>query len=159
MIGALLGGVLFGVVGAIVGGVLVPLITYIAQEVIEGTINAVAQRITDALNSIAPTVEVPAVGFNLIFSNAFIDDVFIACNVQPIDTAPVRATGTIVLRNGTAVDLDSGRPVRWICRSRPGSGRRRTRPADGGRMRRTPGAHRAEVARRLGPLGPVRLQL
>ena len=108
VIGALLGGVLFGVVGAIVGGVLVPLITYIAQEVIEGTINAVAQRITDALNSIAPTVEVPAVGFNLIFSNAFIDDVFIACNVQPIDTAPVRATGTIVLRNGTAVDLDSG---------------------------------------------------
>jgi len=108
VIGALLGGVLFGVVGAIVGGVLIPLITYIAQEVIEGTINAVAQHITDALNSIAPTVEVPAVGFNLIFSDAFIDDVFIACKVQPIDTAPVRATGTIILRNGTAADLDSG---------------------------------------------------
>ena len=89
-------------------GVLVPLITYIAQEVIEGTINAVAQHITDALNSIAPTIEVPAVGFNLLFSDASIDDVFIACNVQPIDTAPVRASGTIDLRNGMAVDLDCG---------------------------------------------------
>lgn len=108
VIGALLGGVLFGVIGGIVGGVLVPLITYIAQEVIEGTINAVAQHITDALNSIAPTIEVPAVGFNLLFSDASIDDVFIACNVQPIDTAPVRASGTIDLRNGMAVDLDCG---------------------------------------------------
>ena len=85
-----------------------PLITYIAQEVIEGTINAVAQHITDALNSIAPTIEVPAVGFNLLFSDASIDDVFIACNVQPIDTAPARASGEIDLRNGMAVDLDCG---------------------------------------------------
>jgi hypothetical protein len=108
VIGALLGGLLAGVIGAIVGGVLVPLITYIAQEVIEGTINAVAQNIVAALNNITPNVDLPAVGFNLVFSDAFIDDVVIACQVQPIDSAPVRCTGTVVMQNGTAIDLDSG---------------------------------------------------
>ena len=51
---------------AIVGAVLVPLIMYVAQEVIEGTINSVAARVADALNSIAPSVDIPAVGFDLL---------------------------------------------------------------------------------------------
>jgi hypothetical protein len=109
VIGALLGGLLFGVIGAIVGAVLVPVITFVAQEVIEGIVNGVAAKITEALNKITPSVDIPAVGFNLIFSDAFIDDVQIDTRVQPIDTAPVRATGTILVPNGAAVDLDSGK--------------------------------------------------
>ena len=33
----------------------------------------------------------------------------IDAHVRPIDSAPVRATGTIVVPNGAAVDLDSGK--------------------------------------------------
>jgi hypothetical protein len=109
VIGAILGGLLAGVIGAIVGAVLVPLITYIAQEVIEGTVNSVAEHIADALNAITPSVDIPAVGFNLIFSDAFIDDVQVVCQVRPIDTATVRAAGTVIVPNGAAFDVDSGR--------------------------------------------------
>ncbi|OSC36917.1 hypothetical protein [Mycobacterium decipiens] len=109
VIGALLGALLPTVVGVIIGAVLIPLIMYIAEEVIEGTINSVAAHIADALNQLLIPVNVPAVGFNLIFSDAFIDDVQIGCRVRPIDTAPVRAAGTVVVPNGAAFDLDSGR--------------------------------------------------
>lgn len=109
VIGAVLGGIIYSVIGAIIGAVLIPLITYIAQEIIEGVVNSVAEHVAEALNSIAPSVEIPAVGFNLIFSDAFIDDVQIGCRVEPIDTAAIRATGTVVVPNGRAFDLDSGR--------------------------------------------------
>ena len=110
VISAALGGWLAGAIGAIVGGVLVPLITFIAEEVIEGVINSVAANITAALNNLlAPGVEIPAVGFTLVFSDVHIDDVQIGCQFRPIDTAPVRATGTVVVPNGWAFDLDSGR--------------------------------------------------
>ena len=108
VIGALLGGLLPGVIFAIVGAVLVPLIMYVAQEVIEGTINSVAARVADALNSIAPSVDIPAVGFDLIFSDAFIDDVQIVGQVRPRDTAVVRSSGTVSVPSGAAFDLDSG---------------------------------------------------
>lgn len=109
VIGALLGGLLPTLIGAIVGAVLVPLIMYIAEQVIEGTINSVAEHVADALNKIAAPVDIPAVGFNLIFSDAFIDDIQIVGRVEPIDTAAVRAAGTVVVPNGAAFDLDSGR--------------------------------------------------
>ena len=108
VIGALLGALLPTVIGAIVGAVLVPLIMYIAEQVIEGTINSVAAHIADALNQLLVPMDIPAVGFNLIFSDAHIDDVQIGCQVQPIDTAIVRAAGTVVVPTGAAFDLDSG---------------------------------------------------
>ncbi|BCI88120.1 hypothetical protein NIIDMKKI_33260 [Mycobacterium kansasii] len=109
VIGALLGALLPSVIYVIVGAVLVPLIMYIAEEVIEGTINSVAAHITDALNQLLVPVDIPAVGFNIVFSDARIDDVQIGCRIRPIDTAPVRAAGTVVVPNGSAFDLDSGR--------------------------------------------------
>lgn len=109
VIGALLGALLPSVIYVIVGAVLVPLIMYIAEEVIEGTINSVAAHITDALNQLLVPVDIPAVGFNIVFSDARIDDVQIGCRVRPLDTAPVRAAGTVVVANGSAFDLDSGR--------------------------------------------------
>lgn len=109
VIGALLGALLPSVIYVIVGAVLVPLIMYIAEEVIEGTINSVAAHITDALNQLLVPVNIPAVGFNIVFSDARIDDVQIGCRIRPIDTAPVRAAGTVVVPNGSSFDLDSGR--------------------------------------------------
>ena len=108
VIGALLGALLPSVIAVIVGAVLVPLIMYLAEEVIEGTINSVAAHITDALNQLLVPIDIPAVGFNLIFSDAHIDDVQIGCLVRPIDTAPVRSAGTVTVPNGSAFDLDSG---------------------------------------------------
>ena len=108
VIGAILGGLLPSVIYAIVGAVLVPLIIYVAQEVIEGTINSVAARVADALNSIAPSVNIPAVGFDLIFSDAFIDDVQMVGQVRPRDTAVVRSSGTVSVPSGAAFDLDNG---------------------------------------------------
>jgi hypothetical protein len=108
VIGAVLGGLLPGVIYAVVGAVLVPLIMYLATEVIEGTINSVAEHIADALNELAPAVDIPAVGFDLIFSDAFIDDVQIVGQVRPRDTAVVRCSGTASVPSGAAFDLDSG---------------------------------------------------
>ncbi|KAA1249634.1 hypothetical protein F0Q45_14120 [Mycobacterium simiae] len=109
VIGALLGALLPSVIYVIVGAVLVPLIMYIAEEVIEGTINSVAAHIADALNQLLVPVNIPAVGFNLIFSDVHIDDVQIGCRIKVVDTAPVRAAGSVVVPNGSAFDLDSGR--------------------------------------------------
>jgi hypothetical protein len=109
VIGALLGFVLHGVILAIVGAVLVPLITYIAEQIIEGIVNTVAERIATALNEISAPIDLPAVGFELFIKDAHIDDIQIACEVRPIDTAIVRATGTVVVPTGAAFDLDSGR--------------------------------------------------
>jgi hypothetical protein len=106
---AILGGVLFGVIGAIVGGVLVPLILFIVSETVEGVLQAIADTLAEALDAIAPDVEVPAVVFNLIFQQVFIDDITIAARVQVEDSAPVKSEGTVVLRPGQAVDLDTGR--------------------------------------------------
>ena len=108
VIGALLGALLPSVIYVIVGAVLVPLIMYLAEEIIEGTINSVAAHITDALNQLLVPIDIPAVGFNLIFSDARIDDVQIGCQIRPIDTAPVRSAGTVTVPNGSAFDLDSG---------------------------------------------------
>ena len=108
VIGALLGALLPTVIGAIVGAVLVPLIMYIAEQVIEGTINSVAANIATELNKLLVPIDIPAVGFNLIFSDAHIDDVAIGCQVHPIDTAIVRAAGTVVVPTGAAFDLDNG---------------------------------------------------
>lgn len=109
VIGAVLGGLIFGVIGAVVGAILVPLIMYLATEVIEGTINSVAEHVADALNEISPSVDIPAVGFDLIFSDAFIDDVQIVGEVRPRDAAVVRCAGTVSVPTGAAFDLDSGR--------------------------------------------------
>ena len=109
VLGALLGGILFGAIGAIVGGVLVPLIQWVAAEVIEGIIEEVAERIVEAINDISPDLDVPAVGIRIIFSNAFIDDVVIGCAIEPVDDVPIRSQGTVLVPNGAYVDLDSGR--------------------------------------------------
>jgi hypothetical protein len=53
-------------------------------------------------------VDVPAIGFDLIFQNAFVDDIGIGCRFVVRDTAPVRCQGTVRLRPGQEVDLDDG---------------------------------------------------
>ena len=100
MVGAIVGGLLFGLIGAIVGGILLPLILWLTTEGVEGVVERAAQEIADALNDLSPSVDVPAVGIELIFSDVFIDDVTIAGRLRVTDNAPVRAEGTVVLPNG-----------------------------------------------------------
>jgi hypothetical protein len=109
IVGALTGGLLFGVIGAIVGAVIGPIIMYIVSEVIEGTVENIADNVVEAINDVSPEIDVPAVGINLVFDRVFIDDITIACIVAPIDRAPVRTSGIIVLRNGQFLDLDNGK--------------------------------------------------
>jgi len=108
-LGAILGGVLLGAIGALVGGVLVPLIVFIVSEVVEGVLQAVADTLQDALNAIAPDIQVPAVVFNFLFQQVFIDDITITAKIAIEDNAPVKTEGTAVLRRGEAIDLDTGR--------------------------------------------------
>ncbi len=109
VIGALLGGILFGAIGAIVGGVLVPLIQWISAEVIEGIVEEVAERVAADINDITPDLDVSAVGIRIFFSDAFIDDVVIECAIEPVEDVPIRSQGTVLVPNGAYVDLDSGR--------------------------------------------------
>lgn len=109
--GAIIGGLvglLFGVIGAIVGAVLIPLIMWISTETVEGVVQSAIDRVADALNEIAPDLNVPAVGLNLIFSDVFIDDVTIGCRVTATGRAPVRCEGYLDVPNGSFVDLDRG---------------------------------------------------
>lgn len=109
--GAVIGGLvglLFGVIGAIVGAILVPLILWISTETVEGVVQSAIDRVADALNEIAPDLDVPAVGLNLIFSDVFIDDVTIDCRVSATGIVPVRCEGELDLPDGAFVDLDRG---------------------------------------------------
>ena len=109
VIGALLGAIFQSLIAVIIGAVLVPLIMFIAEQVIEGVVNTVAEHIANLLNNVLQSIPLPAVGFKLITRGAHIDDVQMVGQIQPIDTAVVRATGTLVVPNGAAFDLDSGR--------------------------------------------------
>ncbi len=109
--GAVIGGLvglLFGVVGSIVGAILVPLILWVSSETVEGVVQSAIDRVADALNEIAPNLDVPAVGLNLIFSDVFIDDVTIGARVTAHGKAPIRCEGFLDVPNGAFVDLDRG---------------------------------------------------
>jgi hypothetical protein len=99
-LGALLGG--------IIGAVLVPVLLYLVTSTVEDVVNTVADAIVDAINAATPSVNVPAVGFDLIFQNAFVDDIGIGCRLVVRDTAPTRCQGTVRLRPGQEFDLDDG---------------------------------------------------
>lgn len=100
-LGALLGG--------IVGAVLLPLLLHLITSTVEDVVNTVADTIVAAINAATPSVDVPAIGFNLIFQNAFVDDIGIGCRFVVKDTAPVRCQGVVRLRPGQQLDLDNGR--------------------------------------------------
>ncbi|MDD1662405.1 MAG: hypothetical protein LUQ60_01485 [Methanomicrobiales archaeon] len=106
VIGAIIGGVISGVIGAIVGAILAPLITWLATEIIEGLIQDITSKVVDAVGSL--NFQVPAVGLNLVFQEVFIDDVVVGCDVKATDTAPIRASGVMVVRNGQRFNLDNG---------------------------------------------------
>ena len=106
VIGAILGGVIGGVIGAIVGAILVPLMTWLATEIIEGLIEWITSKVVDAIGSL--NFQVPAIGLNVLFQEVFIDDVVVGCDVKPVDTAPIRSSGILVVRNGQRLNLDNG---------------------------------------------------
>ncbi|MBK8954088.1 MAG: hypothetical protein IPM34_00840 [Saprospiraceae bacterium] len=107
VLGALLGGIIFGVIGAIVGGIIVPLLIYIAESVLESTLESVTQEVTDAINSIED-INVRLVGVENVLDTAFIDDMTVGYNMHPKEYWPVKAEGTIQLRSGDYLDLDTG---------------------------------------------------
>lgn len=106
ILGTVIGGVIAGLIGMIIGAILVPLIVYIATEVIEGTLENVAAQIADAVDDL--DFSAPAVGFNLIFQEAFIDDITLGLFVDVEDRSPVKCEGTVNLANGQRLDLDTG---------------------------------------------------
>ena len=105
-LGALLGG--------IIGAILVPLLLYLVTSTVEDVVNTVADAIVDAINNATPSVDVPAVGFDLFFQNAFVDDIGIGCRLVVRDTAPVRCQGTVRLRPGQELDLDDGKVESFV---------------------------------------------
>jgi len=105
-LGALLGG--------IIGAVLVPLLLYLVTSTVEDVVNTVADAIVDTINNATPSVDVPAVGFDLVFQNAFVDDIGIGCRLVVRDTAPVRCQGTVRLRPGQELDLDDGKVESFV---------------------------------------------
>jgi hypothetical protein len=101
-------GFLGALLGGLVGAILLPLLLYLVTSTVENVVNTVADTIIAAINAATPSVDVPAIGFSLIFQNAFVDDIGIGCRFVVRDTAPVRCQGTLRLRPGQEVDLDDG---------------------------------------------------
>lgn len=102
---AFLGALLGGIIGAIV----VPVLLYLVTSTVENVVNTVADTVVNAIDAATPSVDVPAIGFDLIFQNAFVDDIGIGCRFVVRDTAPVRCQGTVRLRRGQQLDLDNGK--------------------------------------------------
>ena len=102
-------GFLGALLGGLIGAVVLPLLLHLITSTVEDVVNTVADTVVSAINSAVPTIDVPAVGFDLIFQRAFIDDVAIGCRVVVRDTAPVRCQGTVRLRPGQVLDLDNGK--------------------------------------------------
>lgn len=100
--------VLGALLGGIVGAVLLPVLLHLVTSTVEDVVNTVADTVTSAINSATPSVNVPAIGFNLLFQNAFVDDIGVGCRVVVTDTAPVRCQGVVRLRPGQQLDLDNG---------------------------------------------------
>lgn len=109
IVGALGGLLIGGVIGAAVGGVLVPLLLFALEEGLEGTLDGIADHIRDTLNELAPSVDIPAAGINIVFQSVEIDDITIRCSTSVADLAPVRGAGVVTLRAGQGVDLETGR--------------------------------------------------
>ncbi len=109
VIGALGGFLVGGIIGGTVGAVLVPLLLFALEEGLEGTLDGIADNIRNTLNDLAPAVDIPATGINIFFQSVEIDDITIKCRTTVPDLAPIRGAGTVILRAGQAIDLDSGR--------------------------------------------------
>ena len=97
------------VLGGIIGAVLVPLLLHLVTSTVEDVLNTVADTVIDAINGAILPVNVPAVGFRLVFQDVFVDDIGIGCRFVVNDTAPVRCQGTVRLRPGQELDLDDGK--------------------------------------------------
>lgn len=106
----LLGGFLIGgIIGGVVGAILVPLLLFALEEGLESTLDGMADHIRDTLNNLAPSVDIPATGINIVFQSVEIDDITIRCTTSVPDLAAIRGAGAVVLHSGQALDLDSGR--------------------------------------------------
>ncbi|HNY31067.1 MAG TPA: hypothetical protein PKO15_09270 [Fibrobacteria bacterium] len=109
VVGALGGLLVGGIIGGTVGAVLVPLLLFALEEGLEGTLDGIADNIRDTLDRLAPSVDIPATGIDIVFQSVEIDDITIRCRTSVPDLAPVRGAGSVVLRTGQVLDLDSGR--------------------------------------------------
>jgi hypothetical protein len=106
LVGALLGA-LIGVISAIIGAVIVPLVMWILSELLEGLFDDIADAVVTAIDNALPSVDVPAVGFEVIFQDAFIDDITVDAKIAPLERVAIRNEGTVTLRRGDLFDFDS----------------------------------------------------
>lgn len=107
VVGGVVGGAIVGgIVGAILIGILVPLLLAIVENVLEPTIEGVAGSLAESLGQ---DLSVPAIGLNLIFQRASIDDFALHFDAEPVERVPIRASGYVELRDGEFLDLDNGR--------------------------------------------------
>jgi hypothetical protein len=109
VIGAIIGGIIGGVIGAIIGAVLIPLVTWLASNLLNGIINAIAAKIVNALQGLNLNIDVSAIGLNIFFQSATLDDIVIGAQVNVTENAPIRSEGTITVLNGQWFDLDNGK--------------------------------------------------
>jgi hypothetical protein len=112
VLGALTGGlidVVFAlgsvVVAAVIGGVVAPLLLWLTVGQIEGSVNDGLDAAADAINSTDITKDLPV---DLKFDRVVVDDITLHGSIRVLPYAPLHAAGTVVIKDGQRLDLDTG---------------------------------------------------
>jgi hypothetical protein len=108
IVGVLVGTGTTGIIGAIVGGVIAGLLTWLLEEILEMILEGIGNEARDFVNAVSPNIDVPVPGLELILSEARIDDIKLSAEVRVPQYSPVRCQGSIRLKAGQALDLDTG---------------------------------------------------
>jgi hypothetical protein len=107
-VGGIIGGIIAGAIGVVVGAILVPLVMWIVQNDLSGLLTNVANQIVKALRDLGLNFDAAAIGLNIVFQDATIDDIVISADVQVTDSSPIRSSGYLIVQNGQWFDLYTG---------------------------------------------------
>ncbi len=106
--GLLVGTGMSGIIGAIAGGVIGALLTWLLSELLEIILEGIGSKAAGVVNDVSPDINIAVPGLELVLQEASIDDIKLSAEVRVPQYAPVRCEGSVALRAGQALDLDSG---------------------------------------------------
>ena len=84
------------------------LLTWLLSELLEVILEGIGSKAAEVVNDVSPDINIAVPGLELVLQEAGIDDIKLSAKVRVPQYAPVRCEGSVTLRKGEALDLDSG---------------------------------------------------
>jgi hypothetical protein len=108
IVGVLVGTGTAGIIGAVAGGVIAGLLTWLLSEILEVILEGIGSKAAEVVNDVTPSIDIAVPGLELVLQEARIDDIKLTAEARVPQYAPVRCEGSIRLKTGQALDLDTG---------------------------------------------------